>query len=89
MTPLHGIACFCDIGFGARAVSRKTPIFFLLSYVFLDLFFNEIQVWKQARLLGLAHPVGQGGLGLWGIWGPRFFPQQCWGKKSGPPIAPS
>ena len=30
MTPLHGIACFCDIGFGARAVSRKTPIFFIL-----------------------------------------------------------
>ena len=33
-------------------------------------------MWKQVRLLGLAHPVGQGGLGLWGIWGPRFFPQQ-------------
>ena len=29
MTPLYGIACFCDIGFGARAVSRKTPIFFI------------------------------------------------------------
>ena len=25
MTPLHGIACFYDVGFGARAVSRKTP----------------------------------------------------------------
>ena len=33
-------------------------------------------MWKQVRLLGRAHPVGQGGLGLWGIWGPRFFPQQ-------------
>ena len=31
MIPLHGIACFCDIGFGARAVSRKTPIFFIVS----------------------------------------------------------
>ena len=30
MTPLHGIACFCDIGFGARAVSRKTPIYFMI-----------------------------------------------------------
>ena len=32
MTPLHGIACFCDVGFGARAVSRKTPIYFILIY---------------------------------------------------------
>ena len=30
MTPLHGIACFYDVGFGARAVSRKTPIFFII-----------------------------------------------------------
>ena len=30
MTPLHGIACFYDVGFGARAVSRKTPIYFIL-----------------------------------------------------------
>ena len=30
MTPLHGIACFYDVGFGARAVSRKTPIYFML-----------------------------------------------------------
>ena len=29
MTPLHGIACFCDIGFGARTVSRKTPVYFI------------------------------------------------------------
>ena len=29
MTPLHGIACFYDVGFGARAVSRKTPIYFI------------------------------------------------------------
>ena len=28
MTLLHGIACFYDVGFGARAVSRKTPIYF-------------------------------------------------------------
>ena len=28
--PFHGIACFCDVGFGARAVSRKTPIYFIL-----------------------------------------------------------
>ena len=31
MTPLHGIACFYDVGFGARAVSRKTPIYFIRS----------------------------------------------------------
>ena len=30
MTPLHGIACFYDVGFGARAVSRKTPIYFIV-----------------------------------------------------------
>ena len=30
MTPLHGIACFYDFGFGARAVSRKTPIYFMI-----------------------------------------------------------
>ena len=29
MTPLHGIACFYDVGFGARAVSRKTSISFI------------------------------------------------------------
>ena len=29
MTPLHGIACFYDVGFGARAVSRKMPIYFI------------------------------------------------------------
>ena len=29
MTPLPGIACFYDVGFGARAVSRKTPIYFI------------------------------------------------------------
>ena len=29
MTPLHGIASFYDVGFGARAVSRKTPIYFM------------------------------------------------------------
>ena len=32
MTPLHGIACFYDVGFGARAVSRKTPIYFIYYY---------------------------------------------------------
>ena len=31
MTPLHGIACFYDVGFGARAVSRKTSIYFIES----------------------------------------------------------
>ena len=30
MTPLHGIACFYDDGFGARAVSCKTPIYFIM-----------------------------------------------------------
>ena len=33
MTPLHGIACFYDVGFGARAVSRKTPIYFIKFYI--------------------------------------------------------
>ena len=35
MIPLHGIACFYDVGFGARAVSRKTPIYFMLYKVML------------------------------------------------------
>ena len=36
MTPLHGIACFYHVGFDARAVSRKTPIFFIyISIYFL------------------------------------------------------
>ena len=41
MTPLHGIACFYDVGFGARAVSRKTPIYFIFS--FLIIFFSKEQ----------------------------------------------
>ena len=41
MTPLHGIACFCDIGFGARAVSRKTPIFFIRLIKKQKFFFRE------------------------------------------------
>ena len=32
MTPLHGIACFYDVGFDARAGSRKTPIYFINSF---------------------------------------------------------
>ena len=32
---LHGIACFCDIGFGARAVSRKTPIYFMITMMMM------------------------------------------------------
>ena len=36
MTPLHGIACFYDVGFGARAVSRKTPIYFMKLFRKLD-----------------------------------------------------
>ena len=36
MTPLHGIACFYDVGFGARAVSRKTPIYFIIYTQVLD-----------------------------------------------------
>ena len=38
MTPLHGIACFYDVGFGVRAVSRKTPIYFII-FLVLSLFF--------------------------------------------------
>ena len=30
MTPLHGIACFYDVGFGAQAVSRNMPIYFMM-----------------------------------------------------------
>ena len=33
MTPLLGIACFYDVGFGARAVSRKTPIYFIVHFI--------------------------------------------------------
>ena len=38
----------------------------------------EIQlVWNQVRLLVLLELVDQGGLGLWGDWGPlKFAPQQ-------------
>ena len=42
MTPLHGIACFYDVGFGTRAVSRKTPIYFM--------------VLSQLEKIGLAAP---------------------------------
>ena len=36
--PLHGTACYCIcVGFGARAVSRKTPIYFIFYYYFLSL----------------------------------------------------
>ena len=37
----------------------------------------EIQlVWNQVRLLVLLELVDQGGLGLWGDWGPlKFAPQ--------------
>ena len=37
MTPLHGIASFDDVGFGARAVSRKTPIYFIY-FIFIYLY---------------------------------------------------
>ena len=29
LIPFHGIACYCVVGYGARAVSRKTPIYFI------------------------------------------------------------
>ena len=44
--PLHGIACFYDVGFGARAVSRKTPIYFIKYYQILS---NIIQPAREAR----------------------------------------
>ena len=31
------------------------------------------QVWKQVFLLDLAELADQGGLGLWGDWGPLIF----------------
>ena len=31
LTVLHGIAWYCIVGFGARAVSRKTAIYFITS----------------------------------------------------------
>ena len=35
----------------------------------------EIQVWKHVQLLDLVKLTGQGGLGLWGYWGPsNLFP---------------
>ena len=30
LTALHGIAWYCIVGFGAQAVSRKTPIYFIV-----------------------------------------------------------
>ena len=30
MISYDSIACFYDVGFGARAVSRKTPIYFII-----------------------------------------------------------
>ena len=41
MTPLHGIACFYDDGFGARAVSRKTPIYFICIILSLQMIFDQ------------------------------------------------
>ena len=35
--PLHGIACYCVVGFGARAVSCKTP-----TYLFHLFFYDEL-----------------------------------------------
>ena len=55
MTPLHGIACFYDVGFGARAVSRKTPIYFINFIKKTDVFLQEnvpkvkvnVKVWPK------------------------------------------
>ena len=33
-TPLHGIACYCVVGFDAQAVFRKRPIYLIYEYVF-------------------------------------------------------
>ena len=56
MTPLHGIACFCDIGFGARAVSRKTPIYFIIVIIRSDSYLRRkvflILVENRRNLVG-------------------------------------
>ena len=31
--PLHSIARYCVVGFGVRAVSRKTPIYFIENHL--------------------------------------------------------
>ena len=42
----------------------------------------EIQlVWNQVRLLDLLELVDQGGLGLWGDWGPLKFTPQHYGQN--------
>ena len=48
MTPLHGIACFYDVGFGARAVSRKTPIYFIYLFVSLQMRARIFDNWRRS-----------------------------------------
>ena len=49
MTPLHGIACFYDVGFGARAVSRKTPIYFIISMSIKKKYFIFYIFWHKSQ----------------------------------------
>ena len=63
MTPSHSIACFYDVGFGARAVSRKTPIYF----IFCPRFFQGLIFMSQWKKVGSIHQMTkleeEGGLG--------------------------
>ena len=82
MTPLHGIACFYNVGFGARAVSRKTPIYFIRVLEFSFCPANAPQVRPLPR-------AGRGGAGQqWyfaGRGSNRFFRR---GAGRGTPFAP-
>ena len=46
-TPLYGIACYCVVGFGARAVSCKTPICFILFLVEKIVKKRDIPPWSS------------------------------------------
>ena len=57
MTP--GITCFYDVGFGARAVSCKTPIYFMYLSVWNIIFLRSLNPWlfKNKVLQGISGMV--------------------------------
>ena len=64
MTPLHGIAYFYDVGFGARAVSRKTPIYFIfILNILKGKFFTAFPIVNYMFLMTI-HPIHFGAKSL-------------------------